>query len=74
LIAPNKAIPIEGSALGQARVILACGPGSIDLLRLYHQVAQEFESIDHFLLTMDVLYVLGRIDLDPLTRSVTYAG
>lgn len=73
MIAPNKAIPIEESALGLARVILACGPGPIDLLRLYQKVAQKFESIDHFLLTLDVLYVLDRIDLDPLTRTVTYA-
>jgi hypothetical protein len=73
LIAPNKAVPIEQSALGLAGVVLACGPDPIDLLRLYHTVAHEFETIDQFLLTLDVLYVLERIDLDPLSRTVTYA-
>ena len=40
---------------------------------LYRSVHRDFESIDQFLLTLDVLYVLGRIEVDITTGAVTYA-
>ncbi len=73
MITPNKAVTIEESALGLVGVIMKQGPEPKDLLSLYHSVSEQFESIDHFLLTIDVLYVLGRIDVDANTRTVTYA-
>lgn len=73
MITPNKVIPLAESALGRVGLILKHGPGSVDLLSLFHQVDDDFESIDQFFLTMDVLYVLGLIDLNPTTRLVTYA-
>jgi hypothetical protein len=39
----------------------------------YDKVGEEFESIDQFLLTIDVLYILGQINVDPSTAVVTYA-
>jgi hypothetical protein len=74
VIIPNKAVPIRDSALGHAAAIMQRGPASIDLMRLYKEVADEFESIDQFLLTLDLLYVIGRIDIDLQTRAVTYVG
>ena len=74
MIAPNKAIAVGESALGKAPSILQVGAAPIDLLRLYESVASEFDGIDQFLLTLDVLYVLGRIDIDLATRTVTYAA
>jgi hypothetical protein len=73
VITPNKAITLEESALGLTGFILAHGPEPQDLLRLYRAVSPRFESIDDFMLTLDVLYVLGRIDVDLQTRTVTYA-
>lgn len=73
MITPNKVVALEGSALGLASVILEQGPQPVDILRLYHTVGDGFESIDHFLLTLAVLYVLGRLDVDFETRTVTYA-
>lgn len=74
MITPNKVIPLDESALGRLGVILSKGPSEVDLLALYRSVSHRFESIDQFLLTMDVLYVLGRIDVDFSTRIVTYAA
>ena len=74
MIAPNKAIAVGESALGKATSVLQAGTAPIDLLRLYESVASEFDGIDQFLLTLDVLYVLGRIDIDLATRTVTYAA
>lgn len=73
MITPNKVVALEDSALGLASVILEQGPQPVDLLALYSAVSNEFESIDHFMLTLDVLYVLGRIDVNFQTRMVTYA-
>jgi hypothetical protein len=73
VITPNKAIALEGSALGLSGIILAHGPGPQDLVSLFKVVAPRFESADDFILTVDVLYVLGRIDVNLLTRMVTYA-
>jgi hypothetical protein len=68
------AVPIRESALGHAAVIMDRGPGSIDLARLYREVADHFESADQFLMTLDLLYVLGRINVDLHTRMVAYVG
>lgn len=73
MISPNKVIPIEGSALGKVGVILAQGPNPMDLRRLYHSVAEEFESLDQFLLSLDILYLLERVQVDFNTQIVTYA-
>lgn len=72
MITPNKVVALEASALGLAPVILEQGPQPMDLLRLWGFVSTEFESIDHFLLTLDVLYVLGRVDVDFQTRTVIF--
>jgi hypothetical protein len=42
--------------------------------QLYHIVVNNFESIDQFLLAIDVLYVLGRIEVNFQTRTVIYAS
>lgn len=73
MIVPNKVISLEKSALGRIGHILALGPEPRDLLTLYRSVSDHFESADQFLVAMDILYVMGRIDLDPGARLVTYA-
>lgn len=73
MITPNKIVTLESSALGMADVILNCGPDSIELLHLFQKVENRFESIDQFILTLDLLYVLGRVDIDFRTRTLTYA-
>ena len=73
MITPNKAVTVEESALGLVSVILQAGPYPRDLLSLYREVGDNFESIDQFILAVDVLYVLGRIDVDFKTRTVTDA-
>ena len=73
MITPNKIVSLESSALGLTDIILDYGPGSIEVQHLYQKVENKFESIDQFLLTLDLLFVLGRIDVDFRTRTLTYA-
>ncbi|WP_421800768.1 ABC-three component system middle component 7 [Granulicella sibirica] len=73
MITPNKAISLKESALGHLGVILKVRVEGMDLITLYHKVADQFESLDQFLLTLDTLYILGRIDVNVTTRVVNYA-
>ena len=73
MITPNKVITLRESALGRTPVILREKASQANLAGLYDKVGKDFESIDQFLLAIDVLYILGQIDVDPSTGVVTYA-
>lgn len=73
MITPNKVITLRESALGKTPIILKAKAPLMNVGELYRTVHREFESIDQFLLTLDVLYVLGRIEVDFITGAVTYA-
>lgn len=70
---PNKVITLRESALGRTPIILRERASQANLVSLYGRVGKEFESIDQFLLAIDVLFILGQIDVDPSTGVVTYA-
>jgi hypothetical protein len=74
MITPNKVVSIEKSALGLVGVILEQGPDPLELVNLYQIVSKQFESIDQFLLVIDLLYVLGRIEVNLQTRTIYYVG
>jgi hypothetical protein len=73
MITPSKAVSIPDSALGQATAILERGPAPRDVSGLYRDVAARFASIDDFILALDLLYVLGRVDIQLPTHILTYA-
>lgn len=73
MITPNKVITLRESALGKTPVILKAKAPLMNVADLYRSVHRDFESIDQFLLALDVLYVLGRIEVDITTGAVTYA-
>jgi hypothetical protein len=73
LITPNKVITLRESALGRTPVILREKTSRANLVDLYNKVGKDFESLDQFLLAIDVLYVLGQIDVDFSTGVITYA-
>jgi hypothetical protein len=74
VITPSKAVSIPDSALGQATTILERGPAGRDLVGLYREVADRFATIDDFILALDLLYVLGRVDVHLPTRVLTYVN
>jgi ABC-three component (ABC-3C) system Middle Component 7 len=73
LITPNKVLSLDESALGRLAVIMRQSEKSTDLVVLYRAVADQFESVDQFLFALDILFVVGRIDVNLATRAVTYA-
>jgi hypothetical protein len=73
LITPNKVITLRESALGRTPIILREKGSHGNLASLYDRVRKDFESIDQFLLALDLLYILGQIEVDFSTGVVTYA-
>ena len=73
MITPNKVVPLSLSVLGQLPVVLGAGPDPILLTQLFQQVEDKFESVDQFLLTLDVLFVLDRLTIDFDAEKVVYA-
>ena len=73
MITPNKVLSLDESALGRLAVIMRQSEKSTDLVVLYRAVADQFESVDQFLFALDILFVVGRIDVNLATRTVTYA-
>jgi hypothetical protein len=70
---PNKVIALHESALGRTPIILRGRVSQDTLAGLYDRVRKDFESIDQFLLALDVLYILGQIEVDLSTGVVAYA-
>lgn len=74
MITPNKVVSLEASAMGMTPLLLELGPSPIDIGRLYRSVSNRFESIDQFLLSIDILYVLGLVDINFKERTLIYVA
>lgn len=73
MITPNKFIALDASILAKLDIILSEYPEQVSIRDLYRDVGHRFDSADEFLLTIDVLYILGRVDVDFRTASISYA-
>ena len=74
MITPNKIVPLSASVLGHLPNLLKLGPDDKSLATLFEEVGDKFESIDQFLLAIDVLYILDRLTIDFTTEKVIYAA
>lgn len=74
MITPNKVVPLSASVLGLLTHVLKAGPAPTHLADLFQQVGDKFESIDQFLLTLDVLFLLDRLTVDFSTKRIIYAA
>jgi len=72
MITPNKVVALERSALGLTRVVLDEAPNAHSISDLQQRTSKHFESIDQFLLTIDLLFVLGRVSVDFNTGRIIY--
>jgi hypothetical protein len=71
MITPNKVVPLAKSALGLTRFLLDEAPDSESISELQERTSKHFESIDQFILTIDLLFVLGRISVDFETGRIS---
>jgi len=75
MIVPNKFTSFNDSILSKLETILheVKQDQVISLLELYQKTKGRFVGIDQFMYAIDVLFILGRIDVDYPTRTVKYA-
>ena len=73
MITPNKVVSLDSSVIGRISHILKMGPLPVRVDELFADVGDKFESVDQFLLALDVLYILDRIDIDFEQQRVVYA-
>lgn len=73
MIYPNKNIQFKESILNRMLPILTYRSyGNIGIIELYNLVIQDFESIDQFILSLDVLFALGAIQFNDENQTLTY--
>ena len=74
MIYPNKNIRFEESIIFKMVFILEQNTGQQEGIHdLYMKTQKKFNSIDEFLFSLDVLYVLDMIEVDFNAETITYA-
>ncbi len=73
MITPNKFVPLDESVLSRLDIIMAYSPGPFTVGQLYDLVKGEFESLDQFMLAIDVLFLLEKIEVSFDSGMLTYA-
>ncbi|PKG74218.1 hypothetical protein CXF86_13935 [Shewanella sp. GutCb] len=64
MITPSKSTPLENSMIYKMTYIISQDFECISLSELYKKTKKHFDSIDEFIWSIDVLYILDKIDLD----------
>ncbi|MFX4263692.1 ABC-three component system middle component 7 [Pelotomaculum propionicicum] len=70
---PNKIISFKESSLSKFPTILECIQDcDMTPLELYAKIEKCFDSISDYIETLDYLFALNRISLNPDTGRITY--
>lgn len=64
MITPNKFTSFDQSSISKLPKILEALSVANGLNELYREVEKNFEDISEFIICIDVLYVLGRIEIN----------
>ncbi|HAU5564065.1 TPA: hypothetical protein JD264_09675 [Serratia fonticola] len=63
MIVPSKTIPLKDSIIFIMLVVLEEDFNIIDLVDLYDKVSGSFSNLDEFVYSLDVLFILDKIEL-----------
>lgn len=63
MIVPNKSIPLQDSIIYKMLAVLEESFDIIDLIDLYDGLSASFQTLDEFVYSLDVLFILGKIEL-----------
>lgn len=64
MIVPNKAVSFEKSLLSKLPQILqALSNGSLQVTDLYRRMKGDFSDVNQFILALDMLFILGKVEL-----------
>lgn len=73
MIAPSKFTPFKDSVICKMLKILELRAEAIGIIELYDKVGGEFSNIDEYMYSIDVLYILGYINVDLSKGVIEYA-
>ncbi|MBK8233926.1 MAG: hypothetical protein IPK74_00070 [Deltaproteobacteria bacterium] len=74
MIVPTKFTRFADTALSTAVQILSRLDEDVPVLSLYREMEPTVKDLDRFLLALDILYILGRIELDLERKLIRRAG
>jgi hypothetical protein len=73
MITPNKFTPLDKSVISKLEGVVDDLVDEMEISDLYKASESMFETVQEFILALDVLYILGRIDVNFDTRTVRHA-
>lgn len=73
MITPSKYIPFEGSIIFKMLPLLDKNNDGLLITELYSKYEHQYEEIDEFLYSLDVLYALELINVDFQKGTIFYA-
>lgn len=73
MIVPGKFVPFSDSTLNHLARVLAAIDKPISLTELFAKTSKQFNGPSEFIYAMDVLYVLGALEIDLNTKVVSRA-
>lgn len=72
MICPNKFLSLDDSIVGKMHHLFMASGTKITLVDLRNSTSRYFADVGEFILALDTLYVLGKINFDHATGVVTY--
>jgi hypothetical protein len=73
MILPNKLISFQDCILAKTVYILEkISDSDFSVIGLYEQVETHFEDLNEYMLALDVLYVLGKIEYNEELQVIQY--
>ena len=73
MITPNKIISLDDSILGKMSILILEDVEEISIGDLIDMKLRKFSDIGEFILALDVLFALGRLDIDEKRGVIRYA-
>lgn len=74
MIFPNKFTSLENSTLGKLDKVLEIDRNEIQIIELYSEVEEHFDGVDEFILALDLLYILDKIEPIYVSETIKYVG
>ena len=71
---PNKFTSFDKSILAKIGMLIIDESAPISLSKLIEMRLDKFEDISEFMLALDILYVLGKVELDESQGMISYVN
>tara|TARA_Y100000780_G_C13683241_1_gene416785 strand:+ start:1343 stop:1567 length:225 start_codon:yes stop_codon:yes gene_type:complete len=74
MLVPTKFTTLEESTIFKLRIILEGKADGESISDLFDRTSDGFQDASEFLHALDILYVLGAVDIDASTGVINYAA